>query len=401
MEKDHNEERIKIEDLECFNWANFSKRNFCIDNNKNALDILEKTPSEYLLVDLCELRFPNCLVTNTKGDRWFCTQTLFFNEFMANQEVLKNCNIQTIQRDIIRDEEQLYKVLDDFTDFIKGLFPTNKVIVVINLPALQYLDDEKKNIFDFPQNNYFCKNIFIQYYNYFISKLSGASIIKPPANSIGWAQHLWGKGNLHFINEYYEYLYKAILVVTGGGGLAKLKQLEEEYYNIIANIINKKRIQYFIDKNTTNLLQDENFSDYKVWKLAKSQGAIYSEIEKKLEIGKEEKDPYCILSQAVELDAYLGKELTLSLKYKTNDNTSLYLVLRKMEIKDDKKIFDYTYLKTLNSLGEILISSLTFEVKEDIVNAEKLEVMVYVNKPNSTAFLYKIKLELGKNSSIL
>ena len=74
------EDIIHIDDLKIFDWSNFIKRNLCFDINRNGVEryICKEALSDYLIIDLCELRFKLGKLIFPDGTENIITKTRYF-----------------------------------------------------------------------------------------------------------------------------------------------------------------------------------------------------------------------------------------------------------------------------------------------------------------------------------
>ncbi len=388
-------------DFEEYSWSGFVKRCVSFDNNKTIFDTIKNNKTDYILLDLCELRFANILIRKNDNEAYYVTNTKFTKEYLSDKEFIKKHNIRDVEEEVFFADEELYSFLLRYAAKIKEIYAEEEIIIVENLPSNQYINYQEKKIANFKYIDYYNPFHFQKIYNMFEKMLPKAKIIKIPNNFLGSTNHMWGKDPLHYVDEYYKYLYEAFETYVCGGNEKDLKKIYDKY------LINNEKfeediyVDFYIKKTSNNLLKDENFSQGdKFWKVSKSAKSSFDTLNHKLSTQTEDK-PYCILFQDLDMTDYYGQDITISIKYKTLKMSTLYVHLRKVEEIDGKKICDYTFLKGYNSYGNTQISSFNVKIPETEKKNVKWSLFVYINQPNSEAYIYRAKLEKGLISSLL
>lgn len=244
-----------------------------------------------------------------------------------------------------------------------------------------------------------------KYYDYFQNLLTGIHIVEMPKNCIGNAQHLWGRDTLHFVDEYYQYLYKAIEIITENHSdeEAKLQELRSFYSQQFYNLEKYKRLVYYIAKQKPpeNILQNAEFViDEKGlvsgWKVSCSKKSIYDAKEKMLKCGKENNN-WAILSQKIDKERIIGKTITFSIEFMTEGVSVLNFAL---ELNDSINGKTYLFNKQISSYGERKIYSTTIDIPIKVNTLDEFRFLFYTNKPLQQAIVYKVKAEENTISSL-
>ena len=249
-EEPQNVPRLAVEDLDAFpNWSNFVKRNICADACKTVLSDVSETPSDYIALDLCELRFHHCLVTLENGESFCMTKNKYLTQILNAPKSVKNFKVRSAEIYDTLPESKVYSALDKFISFLKAHYSPDRVILVKNLPAQNHLDDEQAAFYEYSAaDTEALRNRLSGYYRYFEEHFPGIHSVDVPKNALGNVHHTWGRDPLHFIDEYYRYLYRAINIAVAGGAGEKeaLRSLKETYESYFALLERSKRTEYSI-----------------------------------------------------------------------------------------------------------------------------------------------------------
>lgn len=402
-EQPQNQQRLNQEDLGFVNWSNFGKRNLCIDANKNVFAIIENNPSDYMIFDLCEMRFLNCRINLKNGDSFYMTQTKRFGEAIDKEEFAQLLDLKSIEKDIILEDVELKKVFDTFIAFLFRHYSPSKIIMIENLPNWKHLDEIGK-CFCVMNNSYIAgsRGRLKKYYRYFENHMPGINIIKMPEHCLGYIQHRWGKDSLHFIDEYYKYLFQSVDIIVkrrNDSPYIDLERLRSDFSKYFSLLDENKRMQYYLESSVSvnNLLIDPKFQDGGGWKILSSKNSKYEKDKKTLICGGNESD-YVIILQAIPADKVRG-EITFSLFFETSDATMLKVAFR-YSVKENEKITKkILYNVSINSMETIQFYSQTvdLEIPEDI---NEVEFLMYLNHPGAMASIYNVKLEKGTKSTL-
>ena len=397
------EDIIHIDDLKIFDWSNFIKRNLCFDINRNGVEryICKEALSDYLIIDLCELRFKLGKLIFPDGTENIITKTRYFEEFSQRFSSLpqfQNCQLKEIEL----GEKELKSALDKYIVFILKHYQEKQIILIKNYPAVKHLDEQNREIFRYSSSYIFrIKTKLEQCYNYLESKLPSINVIETPKNALGSVQHLWGKDPLHFVDKYYEYLFKALKLIVYENENQK-KDLEnlKDYYSDFFDILERqKHIEYYLYKtapssllSNSSLETDENGCVYD-WTISLAPDATYEQHTHLLSCGNREKN-WAILNHSVNKNEFAGKTLTFSVKYLTYN----YSILTIAFVGQCNGKREYITTKQAHSdLNDI--ESITFTVPEQN-EFSSFNPLIYLNSPNHKAIIYETKLEQGCQSSL-
>ena len=198
--------------------TNFDKRNIDLDLSKNWFNYINEDV-DYLLVDAGTCR--QKLVSYGEGR----VATCIFDKPLKNFEeidVLPQRQSEFFLEDMGESERD--QVLKKYVECLKKIVPEERIIVTELHCVYFYIDRENQTIkqFDKKYTDKANKNID-EGYRLFKKYLPNAHYIPFPANVVADQNHKWGKCQLHFVDEYYKYLYDAINVISW-----KKTRIEEE-----------------------------------------------------------------------------------------------------------------------------------------------------------------------------
>lgn len=168
---------------------------------------------------------------------------------------------------------------------------------------------------------------------------------------------------------------------------------KDSYYNLVQNFIDNKTEKEERRCNDENNLLKDTFIDNVgekencLWKSSHSSKSYFDKACIKLVCG-DEKECWNILSQKIDFNKHLGKTLYLKVESKTEVNTKLNIFARyKMENGDIKYLLNKAVENKDKNIDQV-----SFYVPKDIPEKSEFNVGVYLNQPNSQAFVYSIKL---------
>jgi len=195
-------------------YSNFVKRNSYFNLVKNWMPFLTRKKSDYLVIDMGSMRFP--LMQNKSDDKEFFT----LNDRKLLEKMVPQCFQGGYREvDILSFDEATYCLyMDKFLDIIKQQYNSSQIIL-IELQAVQIgITDEYEKVFGYNrkiQETIKMFNLRMEKAYYYVKeKLNGCHYIEFPMNVISNKNHKWKKGVLHYVDEWYDYVYEAINIVT-------------------------------------------------------------------------------------------------------------------------------------------------------------------------------------------
>ncbi len=406
VDKNKDAHILDISDLSSFTWSNFQKRNLCFNFNGHEAEqhLCKDGLSDFLILDLCELRFPHAMLEFPNNKKSIVTKTRLIEELLNDNNIpnkLKGTKLQ----DIEFSDQEVFSYLDDYINLILKYYSPSQIILYKNFPVNKHLDDEQNMFYTYSKNIIFELNKRLnRYYNYFINKLPNIFVVEMPQGTLGWVQHLWGKDNLHFVDDYYQYLFKAtqIIVSQANDKKRQLKELCDLFSKYFKLLEKEKRLEYFFNRNLppsfllNSTLESDKLTNNIVhdWNFILSENSSFNQETHLLTCGNKEKS-WAILSQSLDKSFLEGKTITLSVKYKTLNNSKLNICIRgKIE---DKLSFLISHIVT----GETLdIDFLVYTFPNNLNKYKNIEIAIYLNHPNDQAYVYETKLEYGNLSTL-
>lgn len=240
--------------IDDYNTSNFKKRNLKIDLTKTLSDFLSEAKSDYLLIDVACSRFDLYWFPDKKT---YTTKSLICDEIYDKDFLDKNLLVDT---DSLSDD-LAYKLLDVYCENILKLYKPEQIIL-FEIKALHYmLVKEKNKIINWgvEQSKKYNRRIK-RAYDYVKLKLSGCHIIEFPNGTLLDENHYLGSAVLHYIQDYYNYCYDALKIISNKLPLEveKISLINLKYhyehlmYDKYINVL-KDTLKYYADKEALGL----------------------------------------------------------------------------------------------------------------------------------------------------
>ena len=197
--------------------GNWYKKNLINDINKTAFENLKERHGEYLIIDLAESRISiaNIFVPSCDQSLSVSYSVSFRAHYNASlkRSVLKNAKIN-VKNPLDYDDDFWKKTIDSFVDKLLSLFDEEKIILIKNMPAKNYIDSHGclrpyySN--DHVESIALCEILLPKLYKLFEQKLPNCKRIEIPPFALGLQAHKWGNHPFHFTDHYYEYLLRSV-----------------------------------------------------------------------------------------------------------------------------------------------------------------------------------------------
>lgn len=212
-------ESIMDTTMKQYDIPNFYRKMFALEFSGAAINYLSEVSSDFLVIDIACCRFD--LINGKAGLR--TKYVRFFYETAINDFCMTN-DIPLFS-ETISDENELRKLMDQylpiFFDKILQLYPINKIIFLEIVPVdfclcktgvIRECNSGRKKIrtklIDYYKDR-------IEYGNKLAMKyLKGAHVIEFPSHILADENHTWGPNRLHYIPEYYNYVFEAYKVIA-------------------------------------------------------------------------------------------------------------------------------------------------------------------------------------------
>ena len=227
---------VKIDDFVF--GSNWQKKCILVDLERKYIEQTDFS-SDFILVDLAFSKIDLAQFSKHK-DCYFTANLPFIN----NVSILKK---------VLHDDVNFVHVVDLPEDFFLEKIRTfaqklktktlGENIILLDLEcAIDYFDkngviSKFDNVDLIKKENELLKKAF----NCFLEELPNCHIIKMPKGVLGYELHKWGKLNLHYCNEFYDYLLKCIDIICSN--YSRKKEIKEIEFckNICEQIFKDRR----------------------------------------------------------------------------------------------------------------------------------------------------------------
>ena len=196
------------------------------DWNKDIVETLNKSPSEWLIIDGKPQAYSLRRITFEHIDSGqlvveYCTSVLWDD---AHCKVI-HPDFKELKSENV-DNLVLLKELNDFTTWAKKRYG-DKIILIECYENTHSIDGQKIPD-EVSKISRVIKNQQEEaHFNYIFKKETKCWVIPYPF-TLTDPLHKWGKGRVHYINEYYRYVYNAICTIVGNADyVEKINQVSE------------------------------------------------------------------------------------------------------------------------------------------------------------------------------
>ena len=124
---------LTSEALSRYEWTNFVKKCVCSDFNKNIPQVYAKEPADFLVIDFCEMRFPNTQITLSNGENLCITKHRYTDAILKDSDefdFLKGAKTEQLK---FSDSDRL-AYIGKYMDLLTSIYPQSKIILVKNKP---------------------------------------------------------------------------------------------------------------------------------------------------------------------------------------------------------------------------------------------------------------------------
>ena len=268
----------------------FDKRNITYDWNKTITSKLQNSGSKWLILDSRVVSYGLYKITTNNGIEYFSG-----NKIKHVVEVLENLGIRYELTQTDYSDPCIKTAFMDFIKFCKKRYGNNIVLLEVFESTISLQKNGSINYSDYINrydslehdvkreatfNYYFCKNVDCYY-------------IKMPFNTLADESHKWGPGPVHYVGNYYCFVYETLMAIfTSNNPDKDVNNLYRKYEMLLANTryLKKQSISSIVNyckENDTNenndtvkqtilhLLKDDNpelmlYIDYlldKIWQM--------------------------------------------------------------------------------------------------------------------------------------
>ena len=201
-----------------FEGTEFSKRCCCIDFQKNLFEWLGTSRSNYFLCDVASLVMHYFRLQNgvafTESRFFLENKESFLKELQLSEEELYKCSYTMFDISV----NELQKCMKEYAKRTLELYDLSQIVLVELYMAEKFISPETmkpvlwwNNMTPTHLQNCVLREAFLILKDLW----QGCNVIEWPGNVYGNANHKWGKYQMHFTDDYYEWLYSKLLKVFG------------------------------------------------------------------------------------------------------------------------------------------------------------------------------------------
>lgn len=273
------------------------RKNLLNDINKTVFTSLKERHGEYLVLDFAESRISLANLRLRDGKELLVSKSVSFRaHYQSNlkNNIFKDATIETINP--LDYEFDFWKnTVQQFAKKILEIFDSNKIILIKNMPAKQYVDF-KGHLHPYSSKDHFesimCCDILLPKLNkYFIECCPECKVIEVPPHALGFQGHKWGNHPFHFSDSYYEYLLKCVksIVLNNNDDISEIYKTYSRIFNNEFEIARLKTARDSHDSDSLHVLDKlKSYEEFNA--LGKKQKMLIAFALDKRHFGKAFKD---------------------------------------------------------------------------------------------------------------
>lgn len=219
----------------------FQKKCIRNDYNKTLLSYYEKK-SDFFIIDLVQMANTNLVAEEQKnGEEHYFTHSKWFGTaFDEGLSKYIKGKIRIINRLKLLDKSLISEVIDRIVLWLNHMGYRNEQIICIeNKRAFAYEENGHLRFFE-EGNRSEVNDLLDDIYESFKQRCKGCYYIPMLVNTFCDVNHKWGLTDLHFCQEYYDYLFKSIdLIVDGHDAQSKINRLYRKYDALFSDNIRR------------------------------------------------------------------------------------------------------------------------------------------------------------------
>ncbi len=204
---------LKQENLVLSLDSNFQKRMVEMDLLKTSFNFLKSNPSDYLIIDLIDERFPLVCFNGS----YFTASNEGINGYSLFNS-LKKLYKEIKDGGLYIESNNVDGCIDTFCKKLNEIYTDDRIIIHRAL-LVDYYTDRNDKIVEFKKNiiknNRQINNLLNYMYDALIAKLPGAAVIDEMAEITGDETHKWGLAPMHYQGNYYLKVLKRLVEITG------------------------------------------------------------------------------------------------------------------------------------------------------------------------------------------
>ncbi len=218
------------------------------DLNKSIVDLLDHSESEWLIVDMRITHSP-ILKVDFNGVIEYYTDDLFDEK----KDIFDKMGPYTLTR---ISSEELENEFEKFTEYCKKRYGKN-IILIETFESICALDYEGKldrtyRLTSNEEERYAISSKM----NYRFLKKTGCHYIKCPLNVISDSIHKWGFSPVHYISEYYKYVFECITHIIDGASDSISFDLDVMYAECVSKIALIRKGDILSSRNTLMRIEE-------------------------------------------------------------------------------------------------------------------------------------------------
>ena len=202
----------------------FNRRNAYFDLKKSVFDYLAEVKSDYLLIDMGDIRIDVCFFD--KDRKKAATEFSVKRGGKRIQEqylpkVLERLSVLELDADYVKEK------LEAYLDKILEIYPPEKIILFENYAVNAYYDSELGGVrhsLEWNREADKFNKSFDLAFSYCLEKLPSVPVIRFPKTVLGDLHHIWGRYSLHYMEGVYRYGFEAMEAIVSGGAAAEVKE---------------------------------------------------------------------------------------------------------------------------------------------------------------------------------
>ena len=195
---------VKIEDYAEICSSNAHRKWACADINKTVVNTLDSSGSKWLVVDSRVMGYGVCKVHLDDGSYEYLTGDISNTALPRLKPYNRDFEISEV--DYL--DLELVGALYLFTEWARKRYGNNIILVEV-VETVQYLDHDGGvcvNTNPVPLHHIEAEAFF----NKFFYEHTGCYVVRAPSVMLSDARHVWGLSPVHYLGEYYQYVYDSI-----------------------------------------------------------------------------------------------------------------------------------------------------------------------------------------------
>lgn len=230
----------------------FVRKSILRDVTKTAIKILEEANADWLIVDISHIRHMLLKIIDRENNELLVTfskearkdlERMFFNNEEFTTQIIKPWEWE---------EEQIEKEMYIFSEKLKEVQEETKIIL-IELENTNFYIKKEGKLQAFSRDCFEVNQFIRKCFKYLRKYLPKAYVIPFPKDVIADECHKWGLFQLHFVDEYYDYTYQAMKMITSKSNREEIESLYKKVDNYFTEMFYEKIKVKDIIQNATRM----------------------------------------------------------------------------------------------------------------------------------------------------